>query len=202
MNSRGFTLIEVLVSMAIFAVIGIMAFGGLNTVIEQSDRTALKIEELKALQFTIRLMTSDFEQLQPRPIRSELGDGHYPALNADARNVYLVEFSRGGWMNPAGMPRGGVQRVAYQLTEEGLLQRLYWPVLDRLLGTEPIRMPLLEDLDTVEIRFMDRGRNWHEVWPPFGVPSTISPWVRPVAIEIAIESQTVGRITRLVEIGG
>ena len=164
MKPRGFTLIEVLVSMAIFAIIGVMAFGGLNTVIEQSQRTALKIEELKALQFTIRLMTSDFEQVQPRPIRSELGDGRHPAMLADARNIFLVEFSRGGWMNPAGMPRGGVQRVAYEFTEEGNLQRLYWPVLDRLLGAEPVRMPLLDDLDAVEIRFMDRGRNWHDIW--------------------------------------
>ncbi len=202
MKARGFTLIEVLVSMAIFAIIGVMAFGGLNTVIEQSDRTAVKIEELKALQFTMRLMVSDFEQVHPRPIRSELGDGHLPALNADARNVYLVEFSRGGWMNPAGVPRGGVQRVAYQVTEDNVLQRLYWPVLDRMLGAEPVRMPLLENLDTIEIRFMDRGRNWHEAWPPFGVPSTIAPWVRPVAIEIAIETEASGRISRLVEIGG
>lgn len=198
---RGFTLIEILVAMAIFSLMAVMLFGGFIAISNQVDWSHARAARLQQIQKSIIYLSRDFSQLQPRPVRSELGDFKEPALSADARNIYLVTLTRGGWSNPAGIPRSTLQRVAYRL-EDRQLVRLDWPVLDRLSGTEPRRTEILDDVDEVIIRYLDAQLEWHENWPPLGSDNNVAAWMRPLAVEISLELSDQGRITRLLEIRG
>ena len=112
---RGFTLIEILVALAIFALMAVMLFGGFIAVSNQVDWSRARAARLQQIQTAMLYLARDFSQLQPRPVRSELGDFKEAALSADARSIYLATLTRGGWSNPAGIPRSTLQRVAYQL---------------------------------------------------------------------------------------
>jgi general secretion pathway protein J len=200
-SSRGFTLIELLVAIAIVAIIGVMAFVGLNRVINQQAIARERTERWQDIQLAMRLVTQDLAQLHPRATREELGESYQPSLLADPSAQFALEFSRGGWPNPAGLPRGTVLRVAYNWEEDKLI-RWHWAVMDRTLSTPPIRAELLDGVTNVEVRFLDRAGEWHLEWPPLdrrGPQSLIS---QPRAVEFAIELEDLGRVFRLVETSG
>ncbi|MGH8496446.1 MAG: type II secretion system minor pseudopilin GspJ [Gammaproteobacteria bacterium] len=204
MAERGFTLLELLVATAIFAVVGVMAFGGFNAVLAQRDRTAEELERLKDVQFAMRLIALDLYQIAPRPIRDELGNQQQPALLADERNLYALEFTRSGWSNPGGLPRATLQRVAYRLEEDTLI-REYWPVLDRTLSNEPIEIELLTGVKSVEFRFLGEefsGREWQTQWPPLEMPPQFALRARPLGVEVSLDLEDWGRITRRIETPG
>jgi general secretion pathway protein J len=199
--SRGFTLIEMLVAVAILAIIGVIAFVGLNGVIERQRLARESTERWQDIQFAMRLVVQDLAQLHPRATREELGESYQPSMLADPSAQFALEFSRGGWANPAGLPRGTVLRVAYDWEDDKLV-RWHWAVMDRTLSTPPVRTEILDRVTNVEVRFLDTAGEWHLEWPPVdrrGPQSLIS---RPRAVEFAIELEDFGRVYRLVETSG
>jgi general secretion pathway protein J len=202
---RGFTLLEVLVAVAIFAVLGMLAMTGYNQLAQQSDRLGESMKRTRAVQMTIMRMTQDFAELEPRPIREPIGSGSQAALRADGRTAALAELTRAGWNNPAGIQRPTLQRVAYRF-ENGKLFRDHWLVLDRTLASEPVAVELLDNVRNVRFRFMDLNRAWQEQWPaanlsgPASAPVTSSD--RPLAVEVTLELEDWGALTRLIEVPG
>jgi general secretion pathway protein J len=198
---RGFTLIELLVAMAIVAVIGVMALGGLSEVINQQTLARERAQRWQAIQLAMRMVMQDLAQLQPRATRDELGESYQPSLLADPSAQFAVEFSRGGWANPGGFPRGTVLRVAYNWEQDKFV-RLHWSVMDRTLATPPIRTELLDRVENVEIRFLDNSGEWHLEWPPLQQRGPQGLVTRPRAVEFALELEDFGRVSRLVETSG
>ncbi|MGH8363532.1 MAG: PulJ/GspJ family protein, partial [Gammaproteobacteria bacterium] len=72
-HAHGFTLIEILVAMVIVAVIGVLAYGGLHGLIREREQTATRMQRLRLVQQAFAIMTHDFSQLEPRPVRDPLG---------------------------------------------------------------------------------------------------------------------------------
>lgn len=197
--AAGFTLLELLVAMAILGIIAAMAFGGLNTVIGQETQTRAQADRLASLQRAVRLMARDLGSSAPRYVRDELGDPGELPLSADGRGGYLVRLTRSGWPNPAWSPhRGTLQRVQYRLDEDRLL-REYWPVVDRVLGQEPRSETLLTGVSGLTLLFLDDRNEWQPQWPPLRNADTAAP-ARPRAIRLTLSLEDWGDIERLVEL--
>lgn len=199
--SRGFTLIELLVALAILAIIGVMALTGLSQVIDQQAIARERSERWQEIQLAMRLITQDLAQLHPRATREEAGETYAPALLAEPGGQFALEFSRGGWANPASFPRGTVLRVAYDFEDDKLV-RFNWAVADRTLATVPIRTELLERVTSLELRFLDASGEWHTEWPPLRLSGPQRLVARPRAVEVALELEDLGRVWRLVETSG
>lgn len=200
---RGFTLIELLVAMAIVAIVGAMAFGGINMVIDQREIARERVARWREIQLAMRLIVQDLSQLHPRPMREEFGQGYLPALLSTTQSQFALEFSRGGWPNPAGAPRGTVARVAYEWEDDKLV-RYHWPVMDRTPDAVPSRTELLGGVTSVEFRFLDRSGEWLTQWPAqlltgAGPEQMVS---RPRAVEFLIELEDYGRVWRIIETSG
>jgi general secretion pathway protein J len=187
--------------MAIVAVIGIMALGGLSEVIRQQTIADERANRWRDIQLAMRIVAQDLSQVHPRPTREELGQAWMPSVLASPNAQFALELSRGGWANPTGFPRGSVLRVAYDW-EDGTLVRFHWPVMDRTLDTPPIRTDLLADVDELELRFLDQAGAWHLDWPPVEMQGPERFVSRPRAIELSVELTDFGRIWRTVETGG
>jgi len=196
-RQSGFTLLELLVAIAVFAIIGVLATGGLNAVLDQSAIASDGLERLNRIQRSVRLISDDLYQLHPRTVRDELGRATEAPVIANDQNDFLIRFSRAGWRNPAGLPRSSIQRVQYRL-EEGELIREYWPVLDRTLGLEPESTVLLDDVAEVDFEFLDYDNVWQQQWPSQDTEQ--SQW--PKAVRIKIEIEGLGTLQRLIEVAG
>ncbi len=198
-SESGFTLLELLVAMAIFAIIGLAATGGLNAVIDQSTMARTSLDELNKLQKAVRLITIDLAQMHPRAVRDELGRGEEVPLLADGQDIYVVRFTRAGWRNPAGLPRATLQRVQYRLDDTTLV-REYWNVLDRTLVNEPVTTELLEGVTEFEIEYLDYSGQWQLQWPPVTPGGQPEEW--PKALRVTITLENTGTIERLIEVAG
>jgi len=199
-GSAGFTLLEVLIAVAIFAVVSTMALGGYNQLIRQSDRIDTNMARTRAVQTAVHRMVQDFAELEPRPVREPLGSAPQPVLRAEARTQQLAEMTRAGWSNPAGVPRPTLQRVAYRL-EDNKLRRDYWLSLDRTLAATPVTVVLLDQVKSITLRFLSADRVWSDQWPADG-NSGGNPYLRPIAVEITLELDDLGTMKRLVEVPG
>lgn len=199
-RSQGFTLLELLVAIAIFAIMAALGGISLEAVVTQQAIANENYRQLKSLQRSVQILCDDLYQLQPRGVRDVLGQHYELPLIADGRGMYLLRLSRAGWRNPAGFSRGTLQRVQYRLND-GALIREYWPVLDPVLAMEPIEEVLLENVALVKFEFLDIENaqpEWEPVWPPLRIDA--SDW--PKAVRFAIEIDGFGRIERLIEVPG
>jgi general secretion pathway protein J len=201
LRSRGFTLLEVLVAIAIFSFVGVMAMSGYTQLQKQTEYQQTRLERIREVQRAVQTLAQDFTQLEPRPIREPLGDQRRPALVAGENPEYRVEFTRAGWSNTAGLARPTLQRVAYRLDQDGLW-RDYWRVLDRTQTSEPVRVKLLTGVRSVTFRFLSPSQEWVDRWPQLGGNPLDQERMRPAAVEVTLELDDWGEIRRVIEVPG
>lgn len=188
---RGFTLLELLVAIAVFAVMSAIAYGGLRAVLDARSHASLAAERLAELQLALAILGRDVEQAINRPIRDEFGDRE-PALEGTEETL---ELTRGGWRNPAGLARSELQRVAWGLTEDAL-ERRTWDVLDRTQGSTPRAQSLLSGVEELSFRYRDASGQWQPYWP-LATVSGPEASALPTGVEVRLETAQWGEITRL-----
>jgi len=202
-SEHGFTLVELLIAMAIVAVIGIIALTGLSTVMQQQAIAEERTQRWRDIQFAMHVIAQDLAQVHPRAARDESGETWEPSFLVGPNEQFAVELSRGGWTNPAGLPRGHVLRVAYDWEIDGsTLVRFHWPSIDRTLTTPPGRTELLTGVDDIQIRLLDRNGQWHQEWPPLDLPPPDSLVTSPRLVEFNVYLEDFGHLWRTMEIGG
>ena len=202
-SERGFTLVELLIAMAIVAVIGVIALTGLSTVMQQQAIADERAQRWRDIQFAMHVIAQDLAQVHPRAARDESGEAWEASFLVGPNEQFAVELSRGGWTNPAGLPRGHVLRVAYDWEPDGsTLVRFHWPSIDRTLTTPPARTELLTGVDDIQIRLLDRNGQWHQEWPPLDLPLPESLVTSPRLVEFNVYLEDFGHLWRTVEVGG
>lgn len=178
-RARGFTLVEMLVAVAIFAVLAVLAYAGLDAVLRQRSDLETHYREQYALQRAYLVMQRDFSQAAPRSVRDQLG-GPLPALRGDPDGTQ-VALTRDGYPNPAGLRRSGLLRVRYVLRDH-VLERLQFNELDRAPVALPPADALLRDVRALRLRYRDGSGNWLHGWPP----PEAAPDSLPTAVEVEL----------------
>ncbi|MBT1446086.1 type II secretion system minor pseudopilin GspJ [Shewanella sp. JM162201] len=187
---RGFTLIEMLLAIAIFALLGLAANTVLGTVLKNDEVTKDFSNRLRYLQQGFGAIERDLGQMVARTPRLLEGGRGTTVLQTgadilDSESEALV-FYRIGWLNPDGkLPRGSVQSVAY-VVQEGKLERWYYPYPEPEFGAEPIKDVLFDKVLAVEYAFYV-GDKWEKKIEATALPS---------AIAMEIELEGFGKIQR------
>ena len=193
---RGFTLIEILVAMAIFTIIGLASTGVLTSVINSDQLSSERFAKLEELQRTMLTIERDVLQIVPRTVRA---NGEYAsAVTTGGEDVFDSDadglgFVRVGWHNPQMLlPRSTLQAVGYRIQEEQL-QRLYGNYVDNVIGYEPKVKILMSDIEDFRVTFLTNAEQLEEPeeWAKSYVGATL-----PIAISITIVSKTFGEIRR------
>lgn len=206
MQQRGFTLLEILIAMAIFALIGLASTGVLTSVIDSNEISEQRFDRLQALQRAMLTIERDVLQAIERPIRRDgqqtqvvMAGGQTDDSDADG-----IGFVRGGWQNPQMLlPRSTQQMVAYRL-RENTLERVYTNYVDNVIGYEPKVRPLLAEVSDLNIEFLvDTDEEDSSAFSLSEDEGSSASWnesyqgaVLPKAVAIEIETRDFGRIRR------
>ncbi|NTS75841.1 type II secretion system minor pseudopilin GspJ [Catenovulum sp. SM1970] len=194
----GFTLIEMLLAVAIFAIVGLASTGVLTSVIDSNEISIEHSEQMEGLQRAMLTFERDIRQATKRKVRinGEAPVEFYIAhgnglLDSDSQ---VLAMRKVGWINPMNLlPRTEVQSFGYRVVE-GRLERIYYDFADPVVGAEFKYRTLLEGVKGIKFEFHDgkastgRQFKWLETWTTKELPA---------AIAVTIELEDVGEIRRL-----
>jgi len=176
----GFTLLELLVALAILALLSVLGYRALASLTDSEVRLAAEGTRWRTLDQLFMRLESDLRQAQPRAVRNAnrtepawLGDTDREG-NADLR------FSRAGPEFALEAGSAG-QRLGYRL-RDGAIEVLYWPYLDIAPGLAPTAYVLADGITRFRVDYLDRGGAWRERWPMAGE----SPLPGAVRVELTL----------------
>ncbi|MDO1558586.1 type II secretion system minor pseudopilin GspJ [Brevundimonas sp. 2R-24] len=183
----GFTLVEMLVALAIFALIAAAGVSVLGYAAASRAAVRERSDEVAELQRLRGLLSADLSQAAPRRTRGPDG--------APARRVFeggepggpLMRFVRAGWDNPLGEPRASLQTVEYRLVG-GRLERCARPALDgAVCGSAQV---LARGVRRAQVGFLYRGQ-WLDNFA--GAPTE----ALPEAVRLDLETDRLGGVQQL-----
>jgi general secretion pathway protein J len=183
--SRGFTLVEALVALALFALTALVGYRGLSALLD--GRRHLETEEArwKGLDRVFGLLRSDLEASVDRPVRNNFGveEAAFSAdFDAGAAQDAAVWWTRTGAPGSGDEP-AAPQRVGWRLREQRI-ERLRWPAPDRGPRSEPEVLAVLDGVSTWSLRYLGQtasGPVWDTRWQK---PAHLS---LPRAVEVSID---------------
>lgn len=172
-DQRGFTLVEMLVALSLFAAIAAMGVGLLRSSVDTQDAVQTRLKAMGGINRLRAVMANDLAQAVQRPTRGPAGETVPAFLGSETG----FAFVHAGAPAPDGSPRPQVERVAYALTG-GEWRRAVQPMLDGSALNDGDR--LAGEVTGAQIRYRDEQGNWGAVW-------TSEPGNRlPLAVEVRL----------------
>jgi general secretion pathway protein J len=167
---RGFTLIEVLIAIAIVAVIALLGYRALAALSDAETRLAAEATRWRTLDLFFARLEGDMRQAIPRSARSGatreapwLGFTADPGIDGGAS---ALAFSRAGPEFNLE-PGSAGQRLGYRL-RNGNLEVLYWASYDRPPDAQATSYALLADVARFRLTYLARDDAWVDRWPITG----------------------------------
>lgn len=189
MKSNGFTLVEMLIALAIFGMLTAAGVALLSVTARTQETSDRLLAELGELRRTGALMTADLAQAAPRLYRDRDGRPQRAFAGAAGDAPMLMMFVRGGWNDGEVVT---VQRVGYRL-RDGRLERLSYSRVDG--GGNPVVVNLLDGVHAIRLRYRDDEGAWRTDW------ESSDPTRMPRAVELVTSSDSHGLVRQLFLVG-
>lgn len=156
-STSGFTLVEMLVALSIFAAITAMGVGLLRSSVDTQDAVQARLKAMGGINRLRAVMANDLAQALPRATRGPSGEP-MPAFVGSASGFAFVHAGAGA---PGAGPRPSAERVGYALVGSEW-RRAAQPMLDGTALGEGDR--LAGDVTAAAVRYRDEAGNWNETW--------------------------------------
>lgn len=190
---KGYTLLEILIALFIFAIVSAIVLTGITTVISSRDHNQRHSEQLAHLQVGMTQIARDLQQMIDRPITNASGQIEAALVSNEKSPEQTLQFTRSGYVNPFAMQkRSHLQRVAYQLRGSALV-RENWLVLDPADTTAPQERVLFNQVVLMQWQFLDHNNKFYDLWPP----TAKAEFELPKAIALVLKIKNIGTLRRL-----
>lgn len=194
-RARAFTLVELLIALAIFALLSAFAYRGLAVLMDSREALDRDSRKWRDVALFVGRFERDVQAALDRPATGPSGTPQSPIsslLDLGGTTATGLAITRAGatlYANELAAP----QRVGYRLAE-GRVDRLAWPGVDAGPRAEAAATPVLENVRSLGFRFLDRTLEWRRDW---ALPATQG---MPLAVEMTLELAGGEKIVRLVDI--
>lgn len=190
--TSGFTLLEMLVALVILALISVLTYRGLTTVLQARAHLDQENRKWREVALLFARIEQDFSMLAKRSVHDE---NNLIAAPFVAKPIALavqdaqLMFTRMGYPEQANALAGPL-RCGYRL-RGATVEQLLWPAPDNAPRAEPTVNRLLENVSAMEFQYLDRAGAWHARWPLPG-----SNRAYPSAVQVVLELKSKERVTR------
>lgn len=182
-HSNGFTLLETIVSLFLLAVMSVMAYQAIESVLGANQRSRESLEDEQQLQLAWQIISNDFLHLRARQYADGFGgiEAAYQTSNSDI----LLSFTRGGGAILESNPTG-LTRVQYSLDDEGRLLRTVWPVYLSMRDSDGQQRVLLNEVSSVDFNNLTALGYYSLNWPPIDIDFEENLLSLPLMVEVSI----------------
>ncbi len=222
----GFTLVEMLIAIAIGAGISVMSYRALDGMIRSDERVSLAVKQVDSLDRVWQYFASDLMHAVDRASRindlpamtgvfgDRLAQSDAVSLNEDD---YLLRFVRGDRDNLLKLPRSSLYEVAYSLSQEDDIEgQTLWrdrrPIDVDEASTEVPRKKrrLLDGVKRLQFEYLPQAFTrlensaWETGWPQQNAnqvnvdegDATAASGL-PAAVRVTIDTVTLGEVVRI-----
>ena len=191
----GFTLLEVVVAVAIFALITAITFPALMQFLEARERIEERNQQILAIQKVFLFLQKDLRYTLGRKLKNDYGDESKYDFDAGSAGDHLLrivtlypDINIGG----LSIPRS----VAWKI-EDGNLVRIQWPVLEPYVETQAFKQIMLNEVQNVDLKFAkidNEQLKWLSSWSETeGIPR---------AVEVILTTKNEQEYRRIFEMSG
>jgi general secretion pathway protein J len=182
-HTAGLTLIELMVALAVVAVLGIISYRAIAAASESRQRVGDEYRRWSDIARFVQMVDTDLLQIAARPAVSEnkVSLVLSPAGSAGSGELSFLKLDGA---------RGSARRIGYRLEGTQLIL-LRWPGTDAT--SLPTRDVVLDRVKSLHFAMLANDQ-WSEAWPP--APGGAAQL--PAAIEMKLELADAGIVRRLV----
>jgi general secretion pathway protein J len=161
--TRGLTLIELVVAMAVFALVAVMGLQSLSGSLRLRDVLVTRADAAADLARAVTLLRNDFSAAAPMAF---YGPDEAPARSAlraddDGQGFALSLLGQPGLRDSAGrVDAASWQRVEWRVVEGRLLRRAWSTLYPQTETQRSPDMPVLEGVNAMGLRSYWAGRGW------------------------------------------
>lgn len=191
MRSRGFTLIEVMVALAVFAIVSMLAWRGLDMMTTSKARLDAEMRGWRELEMVFERINMDLSQIAPRSWRDEEGR---------LRSAVQGSMNESGSACQLDLLRFGTDQepihARYRLADGKF--ELSFPALPSAAASPAVssqRKPdlLLKGVSRCSLEFIDGDNARQKRWPPQDLANT----ERPRGLRLVLTLEDRGEFERL-----
>ena len=156
---KGFTLIEVLISLAILSIIAIVSTNFLQSSIDLRNQSKSKVDDIKVFNLGVSTIRRDLMSTVNLPMRDNFGNQlpNFIGSNTDKKITFL------GFINRIDSLRSSISRIEYLFDDTKFIRRVYFTA-DPYDYDDHIDSVIFDNIDDVEISFLSDNR-WFTEWP-------------------------------------
>lgn len=224
LKQKGFTLIEMLIALAIGASIAAMTYQALDNAISADEKISKFSAQVDEIDRAWQYLGSDLSYAVERTWFNRSGEQKSAMLGVfgdrlsqsdvliASEDDYLLQFVRGNRSNPKKQKRSSLYMVGYRVTQDDegsdlkTLWRDTWSPVDGSGDGKVQRRRLLAGINTIKFSYLSRSfQNLGPESELTGWPGTsgVTPTL-PAAVRVIIDSAGIGEVERFfsLSVGG
>lgn len=193
-RDAGITLIELVVSMAIFAVIAVLGIQALNGTLRAQGQLSASATKTEELSEALALLRADLAGILPMKFETPGGGSNSSFSWGPAEQE--ISVSVGGQRHISEPERAAFHRVNWKVDQATqTLSRSFWPTTAPASATQQVEpVAILEGVQRMEVRVFIPQQGWQD--PATLQPGGLSTEV-PLAVDVTLIVEGIGPLSVL-----
>ena len=182
MNNKGFTIIEVLVTLIILSMIAIISSNILQSSLESEKVSSQRLNSIKELNLASSILRRDIRQIANVSIKDFYGNKINGTFISELGSENLMFTTKVKSFSNEVSP---LKRVQYVIENKNFIRKQYYSS-NPYNQDEFTKSIIINDIDNLKLSFLNENK-WHQSWPVSPITSKKIPTL--IKIEFRLDNK-------------